>query len=100
MTKLSAAEALAWLDQSLDEAHESLGQLSEALEYLGTFWESDALPEGRVPAETERLLLEEQRKCQLASALIYRVESRVRPQIARLCEPCAAPVTPAAPVPV
>jgi hypothetical protein len=92
MANLSRTEALAWLDQSIDEAHESLGQLSETLLYLGTCWENDDLPGGRVPAETECLLLAQHRKCQLASALIRRLETQVRPQIARLCEPPAVSV--------
>ena len=93
MANLSRAEALAWLDQSLDDAQASLGHLSEALLYLGTCWESEELPGEKVPEETERLLLAQQRKCQLAAALIRRLERQVRPRIARLCESHAAPVT-------
>ena len=100
MANLSCPEALAWLDQSLDDARESLASLSDVLSYLGTCWESDELPGGRVPQETERLLLAQQRKCQLAAALIRRLERRVRPSIARLGESHAAPITPAEPVPV
>jgi hypothetical protein len=100
MANLSPAEPLAWLDQCLDEAHESLTQLSEALLYLGTCWETDELPGGRLPAETERVLLAQQRKCQLACALIRRMERQVRPRIASLCELQVIPITPAEPVPV
>ena len=100
MANLSCPEALAWLDQSLDDARESLASLSDVLSYLGTCWESDELPGGRVPQETERLLLAQQRKCQLAAALIRRLERQVRPPIARLCEPPVARVAPAEPLPV
>jgi hypothetical protein len=87
MANLSTAEAMAWLDQRLDDAHESLEQLSETLEYLGTCWESDELPGGRVPVETERFLLAQQRKCQLAAALMRRLERQVRHELTRVCEP-------------
>jgi hypothetical protein len=100
MANVTPAEALARLDQSLDDAQESLACLSDVLEYLGTCWESDALPDGRVPAETERLLLAQQRTCQLAWALIRRLERQVRPQIARLCESPAAAAVPAEVVPI
>jgi hypothetical protein len=100
MANLSTSEALAWLDQRLDDAHESLGQLSEALLYLATCWETDELPGGRVPEETERVLLAQHRKCQLASALIRRLERHVRHELARVREPQAAPPKPAEAVPV
>jgi hypothetical protein len=100
MANLSCPEALAWLDQCLDDAQESLASLSDVLSYLGTCWESDELPGGRVPQETERLLLAQQRKCQLAAALIRRLERQVRPPIARLYEPPVARVAPAEPLPV
>ena len=100
MANLSCPEALAWLDQCLDDARESLASLSDVLSYLGTCWESDELPGGRVPQETERLLLAQQRNCQLAAALIRRLERQVRSPIARLYEPPVARVAPAEPLPV
>jgi len=88
------ADALARLDQCLEEAQESLMALSDALVSLASCSEPDELPGGRVPPETEHILLAEERRCQLAAALLRRLEGRVRPQMARLREPHPVPTGP------
>jgi hypothetical protein len=94
------ADALAWLDQCIEEAQESLAHLSDALVYLYACALPDELPGGRLPPETARLLLAEQRRCQLASALIRRLDGHVRAEMARLREPHAVSLAPAEPVQV
>ncbi len=84
MSPVPPADALAYLDQSIEEAHESLAQLSDALSYVWSCALPDTLPGGKVPPETEGILLAEQRGCQLAAALIRRLERHVRPEMARL----------------
>jgi hypothetical protein len=87
-------DALSWLDQSICEAQESLAHLSDAFAYVQNCALPDALPDGRLPPETERVLLAEQRRGLLAAALLRRLERRVQAQIARVGEPhvIAAPV--------
>jgi hypothetical protein len=87
-------DALAWLDQCIEEAQESLMALSDALASLSACSGPDEVPGGKLPPETEHILLAEERRCLLAAALIRRLERRVRPQIARLREPYLTPGTP------
>jgi hypothetical protein len=88
-------DALARVDQCIEEAHESLTQLSDALLYLYGCTPSDELPGGRLSPETELVLLAEQRRCQLATALIKRLEARVRPHLSRLRQTQVVGVEPA-----
>jgi hypothetical protein len=98
MSTTPPVDALARLDQCIEEVHESLMALQDALMDLLACTETDELFGKRLPPETEHIVLAEQRRCLLAAALIRRLERRVRPYLVRLCEQPTAPLVSAEPV--